>query len=99
MYFPVIVGPDGSFRWFAHSTQKVCKKDEDGGPKLHFTYLYECIDFLSKNTNEQAVGAIYDQDRGIFLPKRVVGLRLEQDVRWYDVDAIKEKIKYKKIGG
>lgn len=97
MFFPVIVGPDGSFRWFSNRTQNVCKKD-DADTKLHFTYLYECIDFLSENTNEQAVGAIYDQDRGIFLPKRVIGLRLEQDVRWYDVDAINEKMKCKKIG-
>lgn len=98
MFFPIIVGPDDSFRWFNHRTQKACKKDDDN-IKLHFNYLYECIDFLSENTNEQAVGAIYDQGKGIFLPKRVVGLRLEQDVCWYAVDAIKEKIKCKKIGG
>ena len=98
MYFPIVVGPDGSFRWFNNATKQVCVKHDYQDVKLHFDYLYMCIDFLSEITNEQLVGGIYDQHKGVFLPKRIIGIRLETNGRWYDADAIKEKIKWKKTG-
>lgn len=100
MFFPAVVGPDGSYRWIRKDTTKICQRADYGSIKLNFETKSECVGFLmAKTLNKTIVGIIYDQEKGIFLPLEIKGTQLNENVRWYNSDTINQKIKCKKIGG
>lgn len=99
MFFPAVVGPDNSYRWIKQYTREICCRGDFESTKLNFETESECIGFLmAKTLNKTMVGIIYDQLKGIFLPLKVEGTLISENVRWHSLDSISQKIKCKKIG-
>lgn len=100
MFFPAVVGPDNSYRWIKADTTEICRRGDFSSTKLNFETKSECVGFLmAKTLNKTIVGIIYDQRKGIFLPLEIKGTQLNEQVRWYSLDSIGQRIKCKKIGG
>lgn len=99
MFFPAVVGPDGSYRWIRKDTREVCRRLDYGSIKLNFKTKSECIGFLmAKTLNKNIVGIVYDQEKGRFLPLKITGTQTNENVRWYNCDSIRQNIKCSKTG-